>query len=138
MSLFPTAGHLASWARMSSRATTSPAANAARATPRAATTGGSRDVLVQCAWAAARQRDSYLAAQFWRLARRIGKTKAALAVGHSILVIAWHVLHNNATYTDLGADWFIRRTDNNTRRRDRLITELQGMGYLVSLEKAAS
>ena len=64
--------------------------------------------------------------------------KAALAVGHSILVIAWHLLHNNATYTDLGADWFIRRTDNNTRRRDRLITELQGMGYRVSLEKAAS
>ena len=53
-------------------------------------------------------------------------------------MIAWHLLHNNATYTDLGADWFIRRTDNNTRRRDRLITELQGMGYHVSLEKAAS
>jgi hypothetical protein len=52
-------------------------------------------------------------------------------------VIAWHVLHNNATYTDLGADWFIRRTDN-TRRRDRLITELQAMGYGVNLEKAAS
>ena len=85
-----------------------------------------------------RQRDSYLAAQFWRLARRIGKTKAALAVGHSILVIAWHVLHDNGTYTELGADWFVRRTDNNTRRRDRLITELQGMGYLVNFEKAVS
>jgi transposase len=68
----------------------------------------------------------------------MGKKKAALAVGHSILVIAWHLLHDNSTYTDLGADWFVRRIDNNTHRRDRLITELQGMGYLVSLEKAAS
>lgn len=48
------------------------------------------------------------------------------------------MLHDQTTYTDLGADWFIHKTDNNTHRRDRLITELQGMGYLVSLEKAAS
>ena len=53
-------------------------------------------------------------------------------------MIAWHLLHNQTTYTDLGADWFIRKTDNNTRRRDRLITELQGMGYRASLDKAAS
>jgi hypothetical protein len=53
-------------------------------------------------------------------------------------VIAWHLLHNQTGYTDLGADWFVRITDNNTRRRGRLITELQGMGYHVSLEKAAS
>jgi hypothetical protein len=136
MSVFPTAGHLASWARMC------PGNNITGGKRKPGTTGGGnrwlRETLVECAWAASRQRDSYLAAQFWRLARRIGKKKAALAVGHSILVIAWHVLHDNSTYTDLGADWFIRRIDNNTRRRDRLITELQGMGYLVSLEKAAS
>ena len=59
-------------------------------------------------------------------------------MGHSILVIAWHLLHNQTGYTDLGADWFVRITDNNTRRRGRLITELVGMGYHVSLEKAAS
>ena len=43
----------------------------------------------ECAWAAARSRDTYLAAQYCRLARRIGKKKAAVAVGHSILVIVW-------------------------------------------------
>jgi transposase len=136
MSVFPTAGHLASWARMC------PGNNIAGGKRKSGTTGGGnrwlRETLVECAWAASRQRDSYLAAQFWRLARRIGKKKAALAVGHSILVIAWHLLHDNSTYTELGADWFVRRIDNNTRRRDRLITELQGMGYLVSLEKAVS
>ena len=70
-----------------------------------------REVLVECARAASRQRDSYLAAQFWRLARRIGKKKAALAVEHSILVIAWHLPHNQTNYTDLGADsWSGRPT----------------------------
>ena len=49
------------------------------------------EVLTECAWAAARSRDTYLSAQFWRLAGRIGKKKAAMAVGHSILVIAWHL-----------------------------------------------
>jgi transposase len=52
-------------------------------------------VLIECAWAAARSRDTYLSAQYWRLARRIGKKKAAIAVGHSILVIAWHLLTDN-------------------------------------------
>lgn len=40
----------------------------------------------------------------------------------------WHLLRDNASYTDLGADWFVRRTDNNTRRCDRLINELPGIG----------
>ena len=112
-----------------------------RQTPFGRTNKGNRwlgEVLDQCAWSAARPRDTYLAAQFWRLARRIGKKKAAVAVGHSILVIAWHSSHDDEDYTDLGGDWFVRRIDNNTHRRDRLISELQGMGYLVNLEKAAS
>ena len=94
MSVFPTAGHLASWARMC------PGNNITGGKRKSGTTGGGnrwlRETLVECAWAASRQRDSYLAAQFWRLARRIGKKKAALAVGHSILVIAWHLLHDNS------------------------------------------
>jgi transposase len=136
MSVFPTAGHLASWARVC------PGNNITGGKRKSGTTGGGnpwlRDVLVECAWAASRKRDSYLAAQFWRLARRIGKKKAAVAVGHSILVITWHVLSNETEYTDLGGDWFVRRIDNNTRRRDRLIGELQGMGYQVTVDKAAS
>ena len=65
-----------------------------------------RDILTQCAWSAARTRDTYLSAQFWRLARRIGKKKAAIAVGHSILVICWHLLTNDCDYDDLGGDYF--------------------------------
>ena len=94
----------------------------ARAAPPKATCG-SREILNQCAWAAARTRDTYLSAQFWRLARRIGKKKAAVAVGHSILVICWHLLANDADYDDLGGDYFTRRNDPD-RHRDRLIEQL--------------
>jgi hypothetical protein len=58
---------------------------------------------------AARSRDTYLSAQYWQLARRIGKKKAAVAVGHSILVIAWHLLTDDCDYQDLGGDYFVRR-----------------------------
>jgi hypothetical protein len=92
-------------------------------------------VLTQCAWAASQTRDTYLAAQFWRLARRIGKKKAAIAVGHSILVICWHLLTNDCDYTDLGGDYFTRR--NLDRRRDRLVKELHDLGYRVTLDRAA-
>jgi transposase len=130
---FPTAAHLASWAGMA---------------PGNNITGGKRgsgkttkgdlwlaDILTQCAWAAAHTRDNYLSAQFWRLARRIGKKKAAIAVGHSILVVCWHLLTNDCDYADLGGDYFTRR--NPDRQRDRLIAQLQNLGYRVTLDRAA-
>jgi transposase len=107
MAVFPTAGHLASWAGRC------PANNLTGGTRRSGKpTKGNRwlaDVLTECAWAAARSRDTYLAAQFWRLARRIGKKKAAMAVGHSILVIAWHLLAYDCDDQDLGSEFFVRR-----------------------------
>ena len=134
MTQFPTAGHLASWAGMC---------------PGNNITGGKRhsgkttkgniwlgDILNQCAWAATRSRDTYLSAQYWRLARRIGKKKAAVAVGHSILVICWHLLANNADYDDLGGDYFARR-GNTARHQDRLVQQLQDLGYHVTLKKVA-
>ena len=134
MTRFPTAGHLASWAGMA---------------PGNNITGGKRhsgkttkgdvwlaDILTQCAWSAARSRDTYLSAQFWRLARRLGKRRAAVAVGHSILVIAWHLLTNNADYDDLGGDYFARRGDT-ARHQERLVQQLQDLGYSVTLRKVA-
>jgi transposase len=134
MARFPTAGHLASWAGMA---------------PGNNITGGKRgsgrttngdiwlgQILNQCAWSAARTRDTYLSAQYWRLARRIGKKKAAVAVGHSILVIAWHLISNDADYQELGGDYFTRRNDPD-RHRDRLIEQLHHLGYRVTLDRAA-
>ena len=134
MTRFPTARHLASWAGI---APGNNITGGKRGSGK--TTSGDiwlRDVLSQCAWAAARTRDTYLSAQFWRLARRIGRKKAAVAVGHSILVIAWHLLTNDSDYDDLGGDYFTRRVDTD-RQRDRAIQQLQALGYSVSLNKVA-
>jgi transposase len=134
MSQFPTAAHLASWAGMA------PGTNITGGKRQSGkTTKGDvwlRDMLTQCAWGAARTRDTYLSAQFWRLTRRIGNKKAAIAVGHSILVISWHLLTENADYDDLGGDYFLRRT-NPDRHRDHLIEQLHRLGYRVTLDRVA-
>ena len=134
MSVFPTAAHLASWAGRC------PGNNITGGKRRSGKpTRGNRwlgEVLIECAWAAARTRDSYLSAQFWRLARRIGKKKAAIAVGHSILVIAWHLLANDCDYQDLGGDFFVRR--DSDRARQRAVAQLQALGYRVTLEPLAA
>jgi transposase len=135
MTRFPTAAHLASWAGMS------PGNNITGGKRRSGTTTKGdrwlREMLNQCASAASHTRDTYLAAQYWRLARRIGKKKAAVAVGHSILVICWHLLNDNRDYEDLGGDWFVRRTDTD-KRRDYLIRQLQDLGYGVALTNVAA
>lgn len=134
MSRFPTAGHLAKWAGVA------PGNNITGGKRRSGrTTYGDKwlqEILNQCAWAAARSRDNYLSAQFWRLARRIGKKKAAVAVGHSILVVCWHLLTNRCEYQDLGGDYFVRR-NNPDRRRDHHIQELHALGYRVTLDRVA-
>lgn len=134
MGRFPTAGHLASWAGLC------PGNNITGGKRRSGKTNpGDRwlgEVLNQCAWSAAHSRDTYLAAQFWRLSRRIGKRKAAVAVSHSILVIAWHLLSKDQDYQELGGDWFTRRTDTD-RRRNHLVKSLQDLGYSVTLRPAA-
>jgi transposase len=134
MSVFPTAAHLASWAALC------PGNNVTGGKRRSGRTRKGNvwlgDILVECAWAAARSRDTYLAAQYWRLARRIGKKKAAVAVGHSILVIAWHLLANDCDYADLGGDFFVRR--DSDRARQRAVAQLQALGYRVALEPLAA
>jgi len=130
MTVFPTAGHLASWAGRC------PGNNLTGGKRRSGKpTKGNRwlgEVLIECAWAAARSRDTYLSAQYWRLARRIGKKKAAVAVGHSILVIAWHLLADDCDYADLGGDYFVRR--DTQRQQQRAVAQLQALGYQVTLE----
>jgi transposase len=134
MGRFPTAAHLASWAGVC------PGNNITGGKRRSgATNNGNRwlgEILHQCADAASHTRNTYLAAQFWRLQRRIGRGKAAVAVGHSIPVICWHLLSNNCDYDDLGGDWFVRRSDAD-KRRDHLIRQLHDLGYGVALTKVA-
>ncbi|HET7517238.1 MAG TPA: IS110 family transposase [Actinomycetes bacterium] len=135
MSRFPTAAHLASWAGVCPGNNESAGKHGSGRTRK-----GSkwlRVALVEAAQAAARTRNSYLAAQYARLRGRRGPKKAALAVAHSILVIAWHLLTRGEPYTDLGADYFVKRQTHQAYR-DRLVRQLERMGHKVTLEPTAA
>lgn len=133
MAVFPSAAHLASWAGRCPGNNVTGGRRRSGRTRRGSVWLG--EILTECAWAAARSRGTYLGAQFWRLARRIGRKRAAVAVGHSILVIAWHLLTDEVDYEDLGGDYFARRDTERARRR--AISQLEGLGYRVTLEVAA-
>ena len=130
MERFATDGHLASWAGMCP-------GNHESAGKRQSgrTTKGSiylRNALVQAAWAATHTKETYLAAQYQRLAKRKGKNRALVAVGHSILVIIYHVLLRKESYHELGGDYFDKR--NVEVQRNRLVRQLERLGMKVTLE----
>jgi hypothetical protein len=88
-------------------------------------------VLGEVAWAVSRTKGNYLHAQYHRLARRRGKYKAILAVAHSVLVVAYHILRDRRPYTDLGADYFDRLDAHRVERYH--ISRLRQLGYEVTL-----
>jgi transposase len=90
-----------------------------------------RRALSEAAWAASHTKDTYIAAQYRRLAPRRGRNRAALAVGHTILVIIYHLLKNKTEYHELGPDFFDRLEPERLRRY--LVNRLRRMGYDVSL-----
>jgi len=131
MSRFASARHLASWAGMC------PGNNESAGKRRSGRTRkGSpwlRHCLVEAAHGAAHTKNRYLSSQYHRLAARRGKKKALLAVGHSILVIAYHLLTRQQAYVDLGANYFDERDRQAVTRR--CVNRLQKLGYQISLEK---
>jgi len=133
MSRFPTAAHLAAWAGVA------PGNNESGGKRRTGKTRkGSKPLgvaLNQAAHATARTKNTYLAAQYHRLARRRGKKKAIMAVAHSILVIAYHLIQCKEPYRDLGADYFDKRRPEALA--NHLVKRLEGLGYTVSLEPQA-
>ena len=134
MSRFPTAGHLASWAGMC------PGNNESAGKRGSGRTRHGdkwlRIALVEAGQAAGRSKNTYLSAQYHRIRGQRGPSRAAVAVGHSILVICWHLLSTGETYTDLGGDYFDKRRNSPARER-RLIAQLEAMGHKVTLEPAA-
>jgi len=134
MSRFKTAGHLSSWAGMC------PGNNESAGKHRSGRTRhGSkwlRTALVEAGQAAGRSKNTYLSAHYARIRGRRGPAKAAVAVGHSILVIAWHLLSTGEQYNDLGGDYFDKRRSSDAHQR-RLVKQLEAMGNKVTLEPAA-
>jgi transposase len=90
-----------------------------------------RRALAEAAWAASRQKDSYLAAHYRRLAARRGRKRALVAVGHSLLAVIYHMLRDHVEYQDLGPDYFDRLEPERLQRY--LVKRLQRLGYDVTL-----
>jgi transposase len=129
MDRFPTHRHLASWAGIC------PGNNeSAGKRKNGKTRKGDqwlRRCLIEASWAASRSKQTYLSAQYHRLVRRRGKKKAAVAVGHSILVMVYHILKYNTSYRELGSDYFDRL--NIVYVKNHFVKRLEGLGYKVSL-----
>jgi transposase len=130
MSVFPTAGHLASWAGQC------PGNDQSAGKRRSGRTRkGSKwlnTALNDAAMSAIRTNDSYLQAQYQRLRPRIGHGRALGAVKHSILCACWHMLSTGELYRDLGGDYFRKRDPE--RQTKRLIAQLERLGHKVTLE----
>jgi len=133
MSRFASARQLASWAGMC------PGNNESGGKRKSGQTRhGSpwlRQTLIEAGHAAARCKQGYLAAQYHRLAARRGKKKAVVAVGHPLLVVAYHLLTRQEEYRELGGNYFDERDKQAVTRR--LVQRLEKLGYDVSLQPAA-
>jgi transposase len=131
MSRFASAAHLISWAGLCPRMDQS--AGKQRSTRIRNGAPWLKEVLVQCAFAASRKKDSYLRAQFLRLKSRRGPKKAAIAVAASMLKSAYFILRDGVDYQDLGPNHF----DNvdKTKAAQRLVHRLRSLGFGVELKQ---
>jgi transposase len=129
MSSFATAAHAASWAGLCP-------GNCESAGKRQSgrTRKGDRylrRMLIQNAWAVAHRKDCFLTALFYRIASRRGGKRAAMAVAHRVLLIAYYVIRDGSVYHELGGDHYDRKNPERTARR--LTQRLERIGYQVTL-----
>jgi transposase len=129
MSRFPTAGHLISWAGLCPRNDESAGKRRSNRLRKGAP--WLKTTLVQCAWAGARKKASYLQAQFQRLRYRRGPRKAICAVAASILTAAYHMLRDGTFYKDLGPDHF--KTASPQAQAQRLANQIAKLGFICSI-----
>jgi len=135
MNRFPTAGHLASWAKFT------PGTNESAGKKKGKSSTGHGNpylarALGNCAVAAGKT-DTFLGERYRRIARRRGKKKAIVAVGRSMLIVIWHLLSNpDARFHDLGPNYYDARIDPERKKRNH-IRQLEALGYTVSIHPAA-
>jgi transposase len=131
MSRFPSAGHLCSWGAMC------PGLNESAGKRRSGKTRKGnrylRRTLIQAVLGASHKNGSALQARYHRVKRHRGHKKAVVAVGHQILEIAYYIMRDGVTYTELGADYFDRRHAERAVRRH--VRQLEALGFNVTIEK---
>lgn len=134
MSRFPTAHHLASWAKLS------PGNNESGGKHYAAGIGHGnrwlRGALVQAAWAAVKVKRSYLSVFYHRLAARRGAKRAIVAVAHRMLIAAYHMLSKREAFQDLGATYWEER--NALRIAQQAVRRLEQLGFEVTMQQTAT
>lgn len=130
MSCFPTEGHAASWAGLC------PGNNESAGKRKSGKTRKGdqwlRRYLTEAAWAAIRKKGSYLSALYHRLVVRRGKKKAIVAVAHRLLVIIYHMIKDQASYRELGADYFNKLNTAYVQRHH--VKRLESLGFKVILQ----
>jgi transposase len=132
MEQFPTAAHLASWAGLCPGNCESAGKRLSGKTRKGSPWLGR--MACQCAWAAARTKNTYLSIQFRRLAAKRGRKRAIIAVAHSILVIAYCLQKKQCDYHELGSDYFDRLNAEGLKRY--LVRRLEALGHKVTIEAA--
>jgi transposase len=133
MSRFPTAGHLVAWAGLCPGQNES--AGKRRKSRLRKGAPWLKTMLVQCAWAAKRKKDSYYKAQFFRLQARRGPQKAICAVAASLLTAIYHIIKDGVPHEDLGVDYFDKRKPE--AKVKRLVAQLAKLGYGATLQPLA-
>lgn len=135
MSRFPSADHVASWAGM----TPGHKESAGKKKSAKMRKGNKylRSTLVETGHAIGRKKDSnFLTSKYHRLASRKGKNRAAVAIGHGVIKIVYHILKNKEAYQELGADYFDKRREETLVRR--AVKKLKTLGYEVDLQKSSA
>ena len=130
MSRFPSAAHLASWAKVA------PGNNESAGKRFSGATGHGnrwlRTGIIQAAWAAIRVKKSYLSSFYHRLAARRGAKRAIFAVTHRLLIAVYHMLTKREAYRDLGATYLDERNKTNVVKRT--VRRLEQLGFQVTIE----
>ena len=134
MARFPSAKHLASWAGMCPGNKESGGKRLSGKTRKG--NPWLRQVLIEVAHAASKTKDTYLSAQYRRLATRRGKQRALVALGHTILVMVYHILSRRRPYRELGPLYF--DILDRQRVQQRLVQRLERLGYTVNLQPLAA
>jgi len=130
MGHFPTARHLASWAGLCPGNNESAGKRMSGKTRKG--NQWLRRAMMEAAWAASHTKDTYLNSQYRRLVTRRGKKKAIVAVAHSIMVIAYHILKNDIPYRELGADFLDKLNASMIQRHH--VKRLESLGFKVTIE----
>jgi len=132
MDQFPSDAHLCSWAGISPGNNESAGKRySGRITPGNKWLKG---CLVEASWASSRAKNTYLKSRYHRLAGRRGKKRAIVAVGHTILIMAYHIIKEQCTYKELGADYFEKLNEKAIVKR--LTKRFENLGYKVELTKS--